>query len=85
MTNGRILEHPQSSSSGQGWVTVVMVSSRNRVTIHGMGSPAAAAGRPGRPGPVFASLSMAPVPVIIVPVRMQRRLIEGLTEGAIKS
>jgi ABC-type glycerol-3-phosphate transport system permease component len=84
VTNRGILERPQSSSSGQGRVSVVMVSSRNRVTIHEMGSPASAAGRSGRPGPVFASLSTAPVPVIIVPVRMQRHFIKGLTAGAIK-
>ena len=35
-------------------------------------------------GPVFASLSMATVPVIIVYVLMQRHFIKGLTAGAIK-
>jgi raffinose/stachyose/melibiose transport system permease protein len=35
-------------------------------------------------GPVFASLSMATIPVIIVYVLMQRHFIKGLTAGAIK-
>jgi ABC-type glycerol-3-phosphate transport system permease component len=35
-------------------------------------------------GPVFASLSMATIPVIIVYVLMQRQFIRGLTAGAIK-
>ena len=35
-------------------------------------------------GPVFASLSMATLPVIVVYVLMQRHFIRGLTAGAIK-
>lgn len=35
-------------------------------------------------GPVFASLSMATIPVIIIYVLMQRHFIRGLTAGAIK-
>lgn len=35
-------------------------------------------------GPVFASLSMATLPVIVVYVMMQRHFIRGLTAGAIK-
>jgi ABC-type glycerol-3-phosphate transport system permease component len=34
--------------------------------------------------PVFASLSMATIPVIIVYVLMQRQFIRGLTAGAVK-